>query len=214
MDKRDRIIRILTALRAKFAEGSNCTVEEADAALKRYNKLMVEYNLTETDLHIKKEGVGVDSHQYRTSGKQRPEIVWLLRPISMLTETRCLWNPFSNKIHVVGTKVDRDYAEFLIRVCDHTIETSWNAYKHSWDYTLANKKKHGRTIRHEFRMAVVMRLNERIQLLAMQNRDQEPSQTTALMILKQHLVQAFMDNSGAQTEQKGLALKLERTHTV
>ena len=202
MRSRDSIIRILAALRAKFAEGSGCTVEEADAAVEQYNRLMQEYNIQETDIHIRQHGVGRDNHTLREKGKkQRPPIVFVLRAIGELSQTRVVWSDRNNGCAVFGTQADRDYAEFLIRVCQFTLENSWKAYRYSWHYTeLKEAGEHGRRIRHAFETTVVSRLSERMLELAAMNRIKGSG--TSLIVLKNELIQAFLDQQGFKTQSK------------
>lgn len=203
MQNRERIIRILAALKAKFAEGSGCTQQEALAALEQYNKLKHEYDINETDVHIKQEGVGMDEHVIKT-GKAKPPIWYLINPIGKLSQTRGLVSERTGKAYFIGTRVDRDYAEFLLRVCESVISTSWYAYNNSPDYKeLKASGVSYAKIRKTFETALAGRLTQRMLALAAANGIAVTG--NSLVLVKNELIQAFMDNGGFNTrEQKAL----------
>jgi hypothetical protein len=217
MRSKESIIRILAALRAKFAEGSGCTDSEAATALEQYNKLKTEYDIQETDIHIKQEGIGKSTYQARKTGKQKPDLYYLGRAISRLSGARLLYGNQSGKFHIYGTGIDREYAEFLLTVANNTIESSWKAYRYSYDYTRQVKhgNVHGRQVRNAFRKVVTLRLAER--MIALAEANAHKAQVNALVVVKNELIQAFIDNDEALgNKRKGtdLTLKTDLHSTV
>jgi hypothetical protein len=203
MRSRESIIRILAALRAKFQEGSGCSEAEASAAMEQYNKLMIEYDLQETDVHIREQGVGKQSYRHSEQGRNKPEWYYILNNIATLSDTRIIWHLGKKEAVIYGTQADRDYAEFLIRVVINTIETSWKTYRYSWDYTRLAKHNHGRHIRNTFRKAIVVRLAQRINDLIAMNKAKATG--TGLVVVKQELIKKFIEDDGTKVR-KGTSL--------
>lgn len=190
MDNRDSILRRLAALKAKFAEGSGCTEAEAESAMKMYNDLMQRYNIEETDVHIRQEGIGFSAFSYK-EGKQKHEVYWCLTAIGELTDTKPVVD--GQNVTFFGTKPDRDYAEFLYRLTIKSLETEWKAFRYSFNYTKLHRRGvHGKKIRHSFRTAFINRLAKRMRDMAGANKIKESSTGTALVLLKAELIDAFL----------------------
>lgn len=191
---RDKVLRIMAALRAKFSEESGCTPEEAESAMIRYNEMMQRYNVDETELHIKQEGIGESVYGYAT-GKHKHEVYWCLTAIGKLTNTKPIATPRLKEVTFIGTQADRDYAEFLFRLCWNAIETSWKAYRFSFSYTKLHRQGiHGRKIRYSFRTAMASRLSQRMQMLARENAVEATTTTNALVLVKDALINTYIEN--------------------
>lgn len=211
-DNREAILRRLQALKAMF-EHKDTSEAEAMQAMALYAKLMEKYDLTETDLSVKQAGVGFRKVK-NSETKHEHEVAFIVLAIEALTETRIVPVKGNEKepglFHVIhGTRSDVDYAEFIYRLCYNAIETSWKAYRYSYEYTKLVKKQgiHGRKVRSNFRLAMAYRLADRINAMAKERHAKQAG--TSLIVLKSELIKvAFPDlKQGNAIKGKNLAIK-------
>jgi hypothetical protein len=194
MDKRANIIRKLIALKAKLTDASNTTDAEKEAALLKYNELMQEYNVTEAEIGIKQSDIGRTNVNFNEGGKREHDVSHCIHAIARLSETRVIRNKKNLEYGFLGTRPDREYAEFLYRLCWSAIEDNWKAFRYSYPYTKMIKEgHHGRMIRNTFRKTVAFRLRERLDELVAMNATNRPG--TALVLKKSELIQAYVDEN-------------------
>lgn len=196
MDKREDIIRKLNGIRAKMNNEAS-TPAEVESYTRMYNSLMQKYNLTETDLDIKKEGIAFKPFNMRQEGKAKRyhEVEYVVPSISRLTNTEAVVG--EGHVFFFGTMADIQYAEFLYRLCHGTIEQSWKAYSTSLD--AIRLKRAGRKpsqIYNTYRKNFAGTLAEMIEAMALENERQVTG--NALVVLKNQLILAAMEQAGVK----------------
>lgn len=200
MESRDSIVRKLNGLKAKF-EHEATGEAEAMAAIAAYNRLMQKYNLTETDLHIRESGV--EAKTFKHGAKQNGPMYWIVTGIGAVTDTRPIANAETKEITFFGTGPDVQYAEFLYRLIENALKTSWQAYRYSFEYTRLSKSGiHGRIIRNGFEKGFIIRLCQRLQAMAADNKAAGAGRD--LIVLKNQLIQAALDGVKTKKPQKAI----------
>lgn len=200
---REAIIRKLVGIKAKMTNAAS-TEAEVESYTRMYNNLMRKYNLKETDIHIKEQGVGSKTFTPRKDSVH--EVVFLSNVIAVVTETRVVT---LNKTSVVffGTQADIDYAEFLFRLCFNAIEQATTAFKASPLFEKINKL--GRPVDEviaNFRVGFTINLNERLTKIAIEN-EKERGTGNALIVLKNQLIAQMLDElGGTKPSDQALAL--------
>lgn len=204
MDRND-ILRKISSMKAKAADPA-ITEAERETCLKIMNKWMQEYNVTLTEAELKEEEVGASRFDVPgQKGKaQVHEMHWVVVAIAKLTDTRVISSQNKEAYIFMGTLPDREYAEFLFRLCFNAIEQSWTAYRYSYDYvSKVNKGTHGRKIRTAYRKTMAFRLYERLEEMAKAN----IIPGKGLVVCKNALIDAAYGNAGKKTK-KGSGLVL------
>lgn len=211
MENRDQIVRKLRALKAMFEHGATSETEAA-LAMKRYNDLMQKYHLTETDLEIKQSGIHTKNFKTST-GKQKGPMYYLAKPIGNVTNTRGIYHRKTGVTVYFGTQADVDYAEFLFRLIESSLEQSWNAYRYSFDYTRLHRDGvHGRTIRNAFYKGYITRMQKRLNEMALENIQESTGRD--LIVLKGQLIQTAIEEAGIKIK-KGTSLSTKvRTNAM
>lgn len=200
MSNQDNIIRKINALKAKINDSAS-TPNEVESAIRMVEKLMLEYNISETALGIKTHGVGRHDMP-KGKGKQRPAIEVAVTSIANFTETTVLWNADDKHYMFFGTKVDTDYADWLYRLIENSGNQSWKAFRYSQAYTQMVKYEniHGRIVLNQFMKAFMFTIADKLdEMLA-----QRPKPTgTALVLVKKELIKAFLDDMGGKRSSGG-----------
>lgn len=189
---REAIIRKLAGIKAKMQNAAS-TEAEVESYTRMYNDLMRKYNIKETDIHIKEQGIG--SKTFTPRKESVHEVVFLSGVIARVTETKAVT---LNKTSVVffGTNADIQYAEFLFRLCFGAIEQATNAFKVSPLFERLNKL--GRPtveVIANFRAGFTINLNERLTKIAEEN-EKNRGTGTSLIVLKNQLVESMLNDLG------------------
>lgn len=198
MENRDSIVRKLNALKAKFANGSNCSEAEAETAMRMYDALMQKYNLTETDLSLKEGGISFVKMNAGVSD-DLPPMAHMTTIIGLVTDTQGLWGGNYSFIVYCGTMADIQYAEFLHRLIEGSLESSWAAYRNTPQFNDLNAKKgvEESAIRNGFTKGFLMRMTAKLEDMM----EKHIEAGTALMVLKQDLILAALDQAGLAAEE-------------
>lgn len=189
---RETALRRLAALRAKFSDGSNCTPPEIEAAMRMYADLKAKYDISDTEEHIKAEGITHASVQ-ADGGKQMAPICYIIPKIARYTDTYG-GRTESGKATFIGTKADIEHATWIFTLVQNALEVSWKAYRYSFDYTKLHRAKvHGRTIRDNFHKGFIANVAMRLDtMIAEKMAAVVPG--NQLAICKKALIQAFVVN--------------------
>lgn len=218
MDNRDAIIRKLAGIKAKM-ENAAATPAEIENATRIYNDLMQKYNISETDIHIKQEGITYKSFKAgaqgnKRSGFYRHEMFLIADAIARVTETKKmnLVRPDSGtaimeSLAFIGTRPDVDYAEFLFRLCSNSLEQAAKAFVGTLEYTrLIRMKVKPVDINRNFRAGFAITVIENLEKIALENERNKPK-GNALVVLKKELIEAFIEKfNPTMSKQQGLTI--------
>ncbi len=214
MDNRDSIIRKLQALNAKANDPSIKDTPEAIGAMIKFNELMKKYNVTLTELEIKKAGVGYGkgfTAKGKENQKYRNPIAYAVIGIANLTDTKLICAGF-NAYQFVGTQADVQYAEFLYNMIMNATNRAFIAFKIGPTYSaiLNNSRKSPQDIEWNYRYGFVAACSAAIQAMI----KDKAGQGTGLILVKSELIAAFLNETGGKEAgvSKGVALKEEFTN--
>lgn len=190
-DKLKSILARIRALRAKAANSASSEAE-AQAAASRAAKLMVEYDLAESELGSDQERDGVE---YATASHDKtlhPVHQGVAAAIAKLTETHC-WSENGN-LRFAGMPADLEMAVYLSEMLRGAAERGWmTSYM---DQPMKGRMEVGR-FRAGFYVGFASRVSERIFDLA---RERETARTTAtgtdLMVIKRSLIMRKLREDG------------------
>lgn len=198
---RDDILRRLAALRAKFSDGSNCSPNEVETAMRMYADLKAKYDISDTEEHIRKEGIERQAGGSFKTNKQVDVIYYIVPKIAKYTETRGLCNQKTGLVNWFGTRPDIEHAMWLYTLIQNALEQSWKAYRYSFDYTKLHRQGiHGRVIRNNFRKGFIANVAMRLDKMIEEKLAGIITNGTALVILKHELIQSFIEAEGIKSK--------------
>jgi hypothetical protein len=200
--KREDVLRRLAALRAKFSTGSNCSPSEIETAMRMYAELKAKYDISDTAEHIRAEGITYSTNCRQGTPKQVSPIVFIIPKIGRYTDTYAATVRKSEKVTFVGTKADIEHAEWIFTLIQNGLNTAWNAYRYSFDYTKLHRAKvHGRTIRDNFHKGFIANIGMRLDAMIAE-KAAKVIPGNQLAICKQALIEAFLEDRGAKRSGK------------
>jgi hypothetical protein len=198
MNDRDKIIAKLNALRAKANAAS--TPEEAITFLEGFNRLMEKYKMTETDLEVKSSKVEAS---VKTPAKKVELIVRVCDRIAKLTDTVVVRNGPS--VAFLGLRVDLEYADWIYDLVLNSLDRGLNTFPMSATYhRLLNNGVKPLAIKENFKIgflsAIATALDKMIAEKAVAGK--------GLVVLKNAIILAFIEENGGAKASKGKAVKL------
>jgi hypothetical protein len=198
---RNAILKKLAAIKAKLEDKAS-TPAEVESFTRIYNDLMQKYNLTESDVHVRSEGVGFKSFKtgQTKAGEGLHEIAVISQSIAKVTETRAI-NSGVTAVVFFGTRPDVEYAEFLYRLCLNALETASKAFDGSTEHNrLVTMGYASGDVLRNFRAGFSIQLIERLDAIAAENERNKPT-GNALILVKNELIQIVMDELGDAEKQ-------------
>jgi Protein of unknown function (DUF2786) len=194
--RRKELLGRLDGLRNMTVE-NGCSENEAAIAARKAARLMDEYGLTLEELRALKpddaiqveytwnDNGGAWSHG---SSKKRHPVAFVANRIGILTGVDIISNKEGSRhgYAFVGAESDIAIAKFLIELFKTSMEVEWARY---WKVERELTDASGLSVRPLFMRGMVARLNERVQEIIDQ-RKQDDNSCTALVSLKNQLVTA------------------------
>jgi len=210
MENKEAIIRKLNALKAKANDPTIKDTPEAISAMAKFNELMQRYNLTLTDLEVKAQGINFGPKKTakgKENAKTRHPIAFCTLRIAAISNTEIVTSGWNSRVFV-GTPSDIQYAEFLYDLIYNSAERAAIAYKMSADYQrdINLSKLKGDEIMWNYKYGFVIACNEALVKMIAEN---YKSQGPGLVVLKNELIKAFLDEQGTKAagSGKGVAVK-------
>jgi hypothetical protein len=178
----------------ELADHPGTEIHVAELALRKYNAIMEQYRLTETDLELR--GQSAEGRSFKHSYNKKPHEVTFIAPaICELSQTDHCNNVAGTlgTITFFGLRADIDYAEWLYRLCFNAIEQSWEAYRKSPQYKAICLRDETslQTISTTYRRAFAFKLADMISELANENKAKATG--TDLVLVKSALIKSLMD---------------------
>lgn len=195
MDNRDAIIRKLNALKAKALNAGS--PEEAATFMNGFNKLMQKYRLTETDLEVKNSSI---HSTVKTPKKEFSDIERIAVAVATVTETKALKT--GNSVAFLGLKADVQYADWLFDLVHSSLDRGYHALHMTPEYHyLLNNNVKPAQIKNNFKIGFLAGILVSLHKIIEENR--KPG--TAIVLLKNAIIQRFIDENGGSKPSKSKA---------
>jgi len=189
-EKRDSILRKIRALQGKTTD-NGCTEEEAMAAAKMVGELLERYNLSLSETEIRAESA-CTTNEIDTGRKRDHAVARCLSAIARFTDIKAWrttpgrYNAEGRIKHVFfGHRVDTEVAEHLYHFCHHALETGGR-----------DATKRGIRNRTSFMYGMADRMSKTLRDMKDAELAARPSDCTALMVVKDQVVEAEFDKLG------------------
>lgn len=189
---RDKIIKKINDLR-NLASHPTTEPHLVDASIRKYEKLMEQYNLSMDDLTLREEGVTVSGFKSEKGGntlKTRNPMGWAVLPIKRLTNTALIApRKGLNNWQFIGNKADVEYADWIYNLIKNSMENAAMAFRIGKEYHVAiNTGVKGADAIHAFKQGFVFACAANLRKMV------EEQTGNALMVVKQELVTSFLSD--------------------
>lgn len=190
MSDLDAIIKKIKALQARAADAAS-TEAEAAMALKIAAKLLADHDLTMTEVEAK--SAGVKEERWSKGGKHRTVEQYAWRGVEMLCNVRVIKVHNSDAMRLIGSPADVAAAMYFFDIVSQACKSCWETYFKTWDcYHAINKHGSQRGVSQSFKIGVATRLGQRMQEMARAAKQEQTSQGTGLVVVKNALIDAFI----------------------
>ena len=202
IDNRSKILDKIAAMMA-LVDHPNTPEHEVSAAMDMIERLRAKYNISEKDIKFSQADMGA-SH-IKEEGKQVHPMMFCVLNIAKLTDTVLVY-PTKNDCFFVGSKPDTEYANWLYRIINRSLERGLHEYKYSYEYLNLTKKEkvHGRTLTNSYQKSFIHAINKKL-LAYIAEKEGCPVAGNKLVVVNQYLQTI---NANAAKPKKGKTFKL------
>ena len=183
---KDRIRRIIAALRAKTEE-NGCSEEEAMAAAEKLGQLLREHDMT-----LDEAGIGLEAKHASKRIVRAPDeyadsvVVGISRLCDLI-----VWRSNNNEYSLFGTEPDLEVALYLYEVISYAMDDDWSKFMEEHGYSVKKRAS--------FRMGFAHRVNDRLRELKRERDAAKAAMAktgTNLVVVKDQLVKSEFDKLG------------------
>lgn len=199
--KRDSIIKKIQLLKSKTTD-NGCSEAEALSAANMISKLLIEYDLTMTDVEVKAQEFLTNIIEL--DGSVKKPIHDLVYAIGIFCDVKPWYKKGNRKFQYsfFGAKKDTEFAEYLFSLLSNSMEFEYRKYQKTDEY----KAIGGRSARSNFFKGMTTRLSKRLQDMKKEN-IQKSNETGLILYNKMALV-------NSEFGKLNMRLKTERTKST
>lgn len=209
MIKDANIIRKIKALK-ELAEHPSTEPALIAAAIKKYNDLMEEYNISLLDIELEEaEVIEKDFKEYSKASCME----YIVLDIAALTGTKAFSIRKKGIVYpvFVGLPVDIDYAEWVYNIIDKSYRMAFIAFKGSLLYhkALNERKMKPKDIMESFSTGFIQAVVYNIRLIIADNYNNRSRKHNQLVVVKTDLINTYTESKGYSSGTTSVSTRCE-----